>query len=99
MNQLGFETPDTLEFTDEEDLEELTFPCIAKPATDTGGSESVFLAGSREECLSFIHLLQKNQRKMIIQEYIPLDEGEFTIGVLSLPNSDIVGCNCDVQDI
>jgi carbamoyl-phosphate synthase large subunit len=64
-------------------IEEMSFPCIVKPSSGTGGSDSVFLATSKEECILYAELLQRNNRPVLIQEYIDLEEGEFTIGVLS----------------
>jgi carbamoyl-phosphate synthase large subunit len=90
LSRLGFPIPLTLEVNNEEDLDKMSFPCIVKPSTGTGGSDSVFLAGNRYECLLYVELLKKNGRNVIVQEYIPLDEGEFTIGVLSLPSGDVV---------
>lgn len=92
LSKLGFPIPLTLEVNNEEDLDKMSFPCIVKPSTGTGGSDSVFLAGNKYECLLYVELLKKNGRNVIVQEYIPLDEGEFTIGVLSLPSGDVVDC-------
>lgn len=92
LSKLGFPIPLTLDIIDEDDLNKMSFPCIVKPSTGTGGSDSVFLADNKYECLLYVELLKKNGRNVIVQEYIPLDEGEFTIGVLSLPSGDVVDC-------
>jgi len=92
LHELGFYIPKTIEAKNEDDLNDISFPCIVKPTTGTGGSDSVFLVANKEECLVYVELLKRNGRNTIIQEYIPLDEGEFTIGVLSLTNKDVVGC-------
>lgn len=92
LKELGCNVPLTLEVNDEEDLKKMTFPCIVKPSKGTGGSDSVFLAANKEECMVYVELLKRNGRSIIVQEYISLDEGEFTIGVLSLPNKNVVGC-------
>jgi carbamoyl-phosphate synthase large subunit len=70
--------------------EEIGFPCIVKPSLGTGGSDSVFLATNQQECILYVELLKRNGRPVIIQEYIDMDEGEFTIGVLSDTNSSII---------
>jgi len=94
LKELGFEIPLTKEIKIESDLDEFTFPCIVKPATGTGGSESVFIAGNKKECLNYLNFLKIGGRTIIVQEYIPLTEGEFTIGILSLPNKKTISCVC-----
>jgi len=92
LADLGCNVPLTIEVNTEADLDKMSYPCIVKPSSGTGGSDSVFLAANKEECLVYVELLKRNGRKTIVQEYIPLDEGEFTIGVLSLPTKEVVGC-------
>lgn len=92
LQELGCNVPLTIEVNSESDLYTMTYPCIVKPSSGTGGSDSVFLAANKEECLVYVELLRRNGRKTIVQEYVSLDEGEFTIGVLSLPNKEVVGC-------
>jgi len=88
---LGYVVPKTIEPTNDSDLKQMSFPCIVKPSKGTGGSDSVYLAANAEECMVYVELLKRNNRSLIVQEYIPLDEGEFTIGVLSLPDKSVVG--------
>jgi carbamoyl-phosphate synthase large subunit len=83
--------PRTITVNNEIDLDGFSFPCIVKPTSGTGGSDSVFLALSKEECILYVELLKRNGRAAIVQEYIDLDEGEFTIGVLSGINGEILG--------
>jgi carbamoyl-phosphate synthase large subunit len=92
LKEIGCVIPRTIEVMNESDLDQMTFPCIIKPSTGTGGSDSVFLGANKEECMVYVELLRRNGRKIIVQEYIPLDEGEFTIGVLSLSDAAVVGC-------
>ena len=92
LEELGCNVPLTIEVTKEDDLDGMTYPCIVKPSSGTGGSDSVFLAANKEECMVYVELLKRNGRKTIVQEYIALDEGEFTIGVLSLPNKEVIEC-------
>ncbi|NLE26760.1 MAG: ATP-grasp domain-containing protein [Clostridiaceae bacterium] len=94
LNDLGFSIPYTLEIEKWEDNIDISFPCIIKPATGTGGSNFVFLVGNREELGIYVQYLLNNGQKVIVQEYIPHQGGEYTIGVLSLMNGDIVGSIC-----
>lgn len=89
----GFKVPFTVLLKNEDDISSIpSFPCIIKPAIGTGGSVSVFLVTSADECRLYFKLLLQTSEKIIAQQYMPLDEGEFTIGVLSLPDQSIIGC-------
>ncbi|MCU0323537.1 MAG: ATP-grasp domain-containing protein [Chitinophagaceae bacterium] len=88
----GFAIPHTTSITngDFSVIDTMSFPCIVKPSSGSGGSDSVFLATSKEECILYAELLQRNNRPVLIQEYIDITEGEFTIGVLSDTNANII---------
>jgi carbamoyl-phosphate synthase large subunit len=91
LNELNIDIPKTLQFNDSLNFKELKYPCIVKPSTGSGGSNFVFFAVDENETKLYCQYLKNNQKNPIIQEYIPEDEGEFTIGVLSLPNSTMIG--------
>lgn len=91
MQQLGLPMPKTVAVTDADDIGEIPIPCVIKPATGTGGSSMVVLASSLDEARMYVRYLLKNSHTAVIQEYIPEDEGEYTIGVLSLPNGQVAG--------
>ena len=91
LTELGFQIPLTVTANNPDDLENMSYPCIVKPATGTGGSSFVFLAEGRAEALLYVSYLANNGKAPIVQEYISADEGEFTIGVLSLPDRMVVG--------
>lgn len=91
LGELGFAVPITLTVSKAEDLDEMSYPCVVKPATSSGGSSFVFLAENRDEALLYVSYLSKNGKTALVQEYVALDEGEFTIGVLSLPDGEIAG--------
>lgn len=69
----------------------LPMPCVVKPATASGGSSQVSLATDYSEAQGFVEILLRSGRTAVIQEYLPLDEGEFTIGVLSLLDGQVAG--------
>lgn len=85
----GFPIPAT--YGPDHPFPDLPYPCIIKPSTDSGGSASVFLATNPAECRLYAELITATGRKPVIQEYVPLDEGEFTIGVLSNPKGEVLG--------
>lgn len=90
----GFSTPWTVavEKVDQlNDLKDIPLPCVVKPSVHTGGSHLVFLAANRQEVISFANYLLSRKIPALIQEYLPLDEGEFTVGVLTLPNGQLLG--------
>lgn len=91
LANLGFSIPLTIRVKTINDLNEMVFPCIVKPAKDSGGSSFVFLAGNKEEAWIYAEYLIKNNKIPLLQEYIDEKDGEFTVGVLSLPNEHIVG--------
>jgi len=74
---------------------DMKFPCIVKPSTHSGGSNFTFFANNGDEAELYISYLLNNDKIPLVQEYIPENEGEnegeFTVGVLSLPNGKIAG--------
>lgn len=87
----GIPIPKTTELRTADDVQSVGLPCIVKPATGTGGSASVFFAVTTDEALIYAEFIRRNGSVPIAQEYVGDDEGEFTIGVLSLPNGRVVG--------
>ena len=91
MSRLGIPVPITKRISDVNDLNGLNYPCIIKPSSGSGGSVFAYLAEDVEEASLYISYLKKRNVKVIVQEYISDDEGEYTVGVLSLPNGKLVG--------
>lgn len=91
LNLLGLPIPRTVAVHHENEIGDFPYPCVIKPATGTGGSRFVFLVSDYKEALLYSRYILDNCDTALLQEYISLDEGEFTIGVLSLPDSMLVG--------
>ncbi len=91
LSALGIRIPRTANVSDRSDVSYVGIPCIVKPATGTGGSASVFFATDVDEAMIYADYIRKIGSVPLAQEYITPDEGEFTIGVLSLPDKSIVG--------
>ena len=87
----GVAIPRTYSGTIPEELEEVPIPCIIKPATGSGGSSFVQLAGTLSDAKAAVAYLLQNHSTPVIQEYIPEEEGEYTIGVLHTPEGRLVG--------
>jgi carbamoyl-phosphate synthase large subunit len=66
-------------------------PCIIKPSTGSGGSAAVFYAVTVDEAMIYAEFIRRSGRVPVAQEYVDADEGEFTVGVLSLPDGSIAG--------
>ena len=91
LSEFGIRVPYTLMISTTDELVDILFPCIIKPAGSSGGSSFVFLAGNKDEAFAYTKYILDNSLTPIVQEYIPLTEGEFTVGVLSLPDGHLLG--------
>lgn len=91
LTDCGTPIPRTLVIESKEDLNYVGLPCIVKPATGSGGSVGVFFVTSVDEAMIYADFIRRNGSVPIAQEYVGDEEGEFTIGVLSLPNQKVVG--------
>lgn len=69
----------------------LGFPVIVKPYLGTGGSRFVFVAQNEEELTFFVRYLRRNGNKPMIQRYVDFAENEFTIGVLTSFEGELMG--------
>jgi len=76
LAKLGFQVPITLIIENPDELDEMVYPCVIKPAIGSGGSRFVFLAETKDEALLYATYLTKKAKKAIVQEYIPEHEGE-----------------------
>ena len=87
----GVAIPRTITVNHPADLAKIGLPCILKPATGSGGSASVFFAVNVDEAMIYAEFIRRNGSQPIAQEYVDVAEGEFSIGVLSLPDQRVVG--------
>ena len=91
LKKLNIPIPLTKKVNTIDDVRHVGLPCIIKPATGSGGSVSVFFCLTLEEAMIYAEYIRNSGHSPIAQEYIPDDEGEFTIGVLSLPGKLLAG--------
>ena len=87
----GIPIPRTIAVNQLADLDHVGLPWIVKPATGSGGSTSVFFAVDADEAMIYAAFIRRSGSTPIVQEYLNVAEGEFTIGVLSLPDGRVVG--------
>ena len=93
LKGLGFNIPESFTIKTLADLDtvDVRFPCVIKPSTGTGGSHFVYLVDNAIDLRLYCKLLFDNGKDVLVQAYVPLDEGEYTIGVLSAPDRSILG--------
>lgn len=91
LDSLGFAIPKTIQIEMWTDWERVGAPCIVKPSTGSGGSALVFFAASIDEAMVYASYIRRSGSVPIAQEYIPDDEGEFTVGVLSWTDGELAG--------
>ncbi len=91
LGDVGVRIPKTRAIFTDADVESVGLPCIVKPATGSGGSVSVFFAVTADEAIIYADFIRRSGHVPLAQEYIGVEEGEFTIGVLSLPDGEIAG--------
>ena len=71
--------------------DEVEYPVIVKPYLGTGGSRFVFVAQNEKELNFFISYLRRNDCEPMIQDYVGSAESEFTVGVLTSFEGDLLG--------
>lgn len=91
LEKEGIAIPLTRVIVKPEHVESVGLPCIVKPATGSGGSASVFFAVTVDEAMIYAEFIRRSGAVPLAQEYIDESEGEFTVGVLSLPDGAVVG--------
>lgn len=88
---MGVAIPKTVALRDPSDAGLAPVPAIIKPSSESGGSSFVFYARDRKEIELYASYLLNNGLVPIAQEYLSHEAGEFTVGVLSSLNGDVVG--------
>lgn len=71
--------------------DETDYPVIVKPYLGTGGSRFVFVAQNEKELNFFVRYLLRNDCEPMIQDYVGSAENEFTVGVLTSFEGDLLG--------
>lgn len=59
------------------------FPIVLKPVTGGGGSVNIMIAQNKDELILFSTYLLKIYSSFLIQEYVGTPDSEYTVGVLS----------------
>lgn len=88
LEQKGFDVPLHKHF---DPWDESYYPVIIKPSLGTGGSRFVFVAQNREEFEFFKGFLERNGCVPMFQKYVGSGENEYTVGVLTSFEGDLLG--------
>jgi len=95
LGALGFEVPKYLKLDTVDDIEKIDFfPAVLKPYVGSGGSSHVYIATDKEEALLLGRYMLKKGLKVVAQEYIGSADEEYTIGVSSDKDSNVLGSIC-----
>lgn len=91
LKKTNVQIPQTYEIKLSDKLPDVAYPCIIKPATESGGSVSVFIVQNETELKMYAKHMLLNNMIPIVQEYLPHEAGEFTVGVLHSPDGELFG--------
>ena len=84
LQSKGINIPEFCKISSFDDLKHFDkFPAIVKPSIGSGGSRNTFLAQDREELILCGQYLLNIFPEFIVQEYIGTPDSEYTVGVLT----------------
>lgn len=87
----GFNYPRSVKVRTEQDLEAVDFyPAVLKPSVGGSGSANIMLAQNKQELLVFGKYLLNSFKEFIIQEYVGVPEHEYTVGILSSMDGELI---------
>jgi carbamoyl-phosphate synthase large subunit len=91
LNDNGFLSPLSFAISSENDLEKITlFPLVLKPSVGGGGSVNTMIVQNKEELKVFGKFLLGQYKEFIAQEYVGDPQSEYTAGVLSTHEGEVV---------
>ena len=91
LKKKGVPVPFTKIINKTSDLKKIFYPCVMKPSTASGGSVFVYVAENYQEADFYTAFFKKKGLKPLVQEYITEKEGEYSLGILSLSEGELVG--------
>lgn len=87
----GFAYPHSLTIRNHEDLETVDFfPAVLKPSIGGGGSANSFIAQDKDELILFGTWMLNIYSEFIVQEYVGNADCEYTVGVLSDMEGELI---------
>ncbi|RAP40800.1 hypothetical protein BYZ73_13625 [Rhodovulum viride] len=91
LGAAGVPIPTTRGIAAPGDIAGFPTPCVIKPSSASGGSAFVFFARDPGEAELYCAYLLRNGIAPVAQAYVPVEGGEFTVGVLSDPDGSVAG--------
>jgi len=91
LSENGFLFPKTFQIKKNEAIPPIDFyPVIIKPNTGGSGSNGVMIVQNEKELSVFISLLFNICTEIVIQQYVGAPDSEYTVGVISTLEGDII---------
>lgn len=91
LREHGFKYPKTYHIKSNEDYSKInSFPLVLKPSVGSGGSANTYIVQTKEELVFFCKQMLQQYSEFIAQEYVGTPDDEFTVGVLSDMDGQIV---------
>ena len=91
LQKQGIPIPKTVAIDSEKDVDAIDFfPVVIKPYIGGGGSANTFIAQDKEELVFFCKYILKYERKPLVQQYIGSYDNEYTVGVLSDRDGNVI---------
>jgi carbamoyl-phosphate synthase large subunit len=91
LAEIGLAVPATTPVDDVRALPTMPFPWVVKPARGGGGSHLVALVSNAEDARAAVGAILASGLPAVAQEYLPLDEGEYSFGLVSSPEGRLLG--------
>jgi carbamoyl-phosphate synthase large subunit len=87
----GFLFPRTFNISNLDDCDNIdTYPLVLKPSVGSGGSANTYIVQSKVELEFFCKQMLRQYPVFIAQEYVGTPDDEYTVGVLSDMNGELV---------
>jgi len=91
LEEKGFDHPRTVIVSNIQDLESVEIlPAVLKPSIGGGGSANTYLAQTREDLIALGRHLLQTHPQYIVQEYVGTPDSEYTVGVLTDMDGNLV---------
>ena len=92
LKEQGFHFPNSLLLHTEKEIpRNFSLPAVIKPAIGGGGSNNTFVVQDVDELEFACRYLVRQGKVVLVQEYVGTPDDEYTVGVLSTLDGELVG--------